>query len=127
MRRDFSLGPEDARALDALGLPWEAIRSGPSRWILIQDHPIPLGYNQPKATVAIRLDTYPPGIIDMAYFDPPLARADGKTINNLSTLSVNGRPFQQWSRHYAWRPGVDTLATHLRRMRGWLNHEFRKR
>lgn len=127
MRRDFGLGPEDARVLDALGLPWEAIWSGPSRWILIQDHPIPPGYNHPKAMVAIRLDTYPPGIIDMAYFDPPLARADGKTINNLSTLSINGRPFQQWSRHYAWRPGVDTLATHLRRMRGWLNHEFRKR
>ena len=127
MRRDFELGGEDTRALDALGLPWQAIRSGPSRWILIQDYPIPPGYNHLKATLAIRLDTYPPGIIDMAYFDPPLARADGKTINNLSPATINGRSFQQWSRHYAWQPGVHTLATHLRCVRGWLSHEFRKR
>ncbi|GAD58607.1 hypothetical protein MBEBAB_0857 [Brevundimonas abyssalis TAR-001] len=73
------------------------------------------------------MDTYPPGQIDMAYFDPPLARVDGKAINNLSALAIDGRTFQQWSRHYAWRSGVDTLATHLRRVRGWLTHEFRKR
>ena len=127
MRRDFVLGPEDARALDALGLPWEAIRWGPSRWVLIHNHPIPAGYNHATAQAALRLDTYPPGIIDMVYFDPPLARADGKTINNLSTLKIDNRDFQQWSRHYTWRPGVDTLASHIRRIRGWLSHEFRKR
>jgi len=127
MRRDFDLGPEDARALDALGLSWEAIQLGPSRWILIHDYPIPPGYNVTKAQAAIRLDTYPPGIIDMVYFHPPLSRADGKTINNLSALAIDNRPFQQWSRHYGWRPGVDTLASHIRRIRGWLSHEFRKR
>ncbi|WP_045318832.1 MULTISPECIES: E2/UBC family protein [Brevundimonas] len=127
MRRDFELGSEDVRALDALGLSWEAIRSGPSRWILIHNHPVPTGYTSSSATVAIRMDTYPPGQIDMAYFDPPLARVDGKAINNLSALAIDGRTFQQWSRHYAWRSGVDTLATHLRRVRGWLTHEFRKR
>lgn len=127
MRREFNLGPEDVRALDALGLPWEAICPGASRWIIIHNFPIPPGFNHTAAKVAIRLDTYPPGMIDMAYFDPPLARADGRTINNLSSLDIDGRPFQQWSRHYAWRPGIDTLATHLRRVRGWLNHEFRKR
>jgi hypothetical protein len=127
MRRDFDLGPEDVRALDALGLPWEAILSGKSRWILIHDYPIPSGYNHAKALAAIRLDTYPPGMIDMVYFHPLLARADGKTINNLSTLSIDNKDFQQWSRHYGWRPGVDTLASHIRRIRGWLSHEFRKR
>src|SRR5262249_37199016 len=109
------------------GLPWESVRAGASRWILIHRHPIPLGYNQTTATLALRLDTYPPGIIDMAYFSPALARADGKAINNLSALNIEGQSFQQWSRHYAWRPGVDNLSSHLRRVRGWLKHEFRKR
>ncbi len=127
MRRDFDLGPEDARTLDALGLTWEAMSSGPSRWILIHDYPTPPGYNHAKAQAAIRLDTYPPGIIDMVYFHPPLARADGKAINNLSSLPIDSKDFQQWSRHYGWRPGVDTLASHIRRVRGWLSHEFRKR
>lgn len=127
MRREFTLGSEDVRALDALGLPWEAIKQGNARWILIHEHPIPPGFNVEKASVAIRIDTYPPGIIDMAYFSPPLARADGKTINNLSSLTLDGKAYQQWSRHYSWRSGVDTLCSHLRRVRGWLKHELRKR
>jgi hypothetical protein len=127
MRRDFELGAEDVRALNALGLSWEAIRPGGSRWLLIHGFPIPAGYNCATATIAFRLDTYPPGLIDMAYFDPPLARADGKAINNLSTLGVDNRTFQQWSRHYAWQAGIHTLETHIRRARAWLSHEFRKR
>jgi Prokaryotic E2 family E len=127
VRRDFDLGSEDVRALDALGRPWEAIRSGFGRYVLIQGHPAPAGYNYGAVDVAIRLDVYPPGPLDMAYVHPPLARADGKAINNLSMLEIDGKPFQQWSRHYAFRPGVDTLASHLRRFRSWLSHEFRKR
>jgi len=127
MRREFELALEDVRALMALGLPWEAVRSGGARYIMVHEHPVCAGYNHPTATVALRIDTYPPGIIDMVYFNPPLARADGKTIKNLSLTEIDRCSFQQWSRHYAWRPGVDTLATHLRRIRGWLNHEFRKR
>lgn len=127
MRRDFELGPADVRALDALGCSWEAIRSGFGRYVLIHGHAVPDGYNHPAVDVAIRLDVYPPGPLDMAYVHPPLARADGKAINNLSLLEIDGKPFQQWSRHYAFRPGVDTLTSHLRRFRSWLTHEFRKR
>lgn len=127
MRREFDLGAEDVRALDALGLSWEAIRCGASRWVLIHEFPVPGGYNTRTATVALRLDSYPPGLIDMAYFDPPLARADGKPINNLSQTSIENRPFQQWSRHYLWQAGTHTLGTHIRRVRAWLSHELRKR
>lgn len=127
MRRDFELGPDDVRALNALGRPWEAIRSGFGRYVLIHGYPTPGGYSHPAVDVAVRLDVYPPGPLDMAYVFPALARADGKTINNLSMLEIDGRPFQQWSRHYAFKPGVDTLASHLRRFRSWLTHEFRKR
>lgn len=131
MRREFELGPDDARALDALGLVWETIRyghpHGQSLWLIIHDFPIPTGYNVTRARVAIRLDTYPPGMIDMAYFNPPLARSDGKQINNLTTTDVDGATYQQWSRHYAWTNGTDTLGTHIRKVRGWLKHEFRKR
>lgn len=128
MRRDFELGPDDVRALDALGRSWEAVRSAEgARYVILQDHPVPAGYNHPAVKVAIRLDTYPPGPLDMAYVYPPLARADGKAINNLSTLTIDGDAWQQWSRHYAFRVGIDTLGSHLRRFRSWLTHEFRKR
>lgn len=127
MRREFELGSNDVRALTALGRPWEAIRSGSGRYVLIHGHPVPAGYSHAAVDVAIRLDVYPPGPLDMAYLHPALARTDGKTINNLSMYEIDGKPFQQWSRHYAFRPGVDTLASHMRRVRSWLTHEFRKR
>jgi hypothetical protein len=127
MRREFELCPEDVRALEGLGRPWEAIRSGAARFLLVHDYPLPSGYNQSKVRMAIRIDTYPPGPLDMAYFSPPLGRADGKTINNLSTLTIDGGTYQQWSRHYGWRSGIDTLRSHLRRVHSWLIHEFHKR
>jgi hypothetical protein len=127
MRREFDLGAEDARALDALGHSWETIRSAGGLWILIDEYPLPPGYNVPAATLALRTDTYPSGMIDMAYFQPLLARADGKLINNLSTLTIDNKTFQQWSRHYSWNPALHSLSTHIRRVGGWLRHEFRKR
>ena len=127
MRREFNLGPEDVRALEALGRPWETIRSGAARFILIHAHPVPPGYSINEVRVAIRIDTYPPGPLDMAYFFPALARTDGKAINNLSILTIDGEAYQQWSRHYAWRAGVDRLCSHIRRVRSWLTTELRKR
>jgi hypothetical protein len=127
MRREFNLGPEDIRALDALGCPWETVIQSGVHWLLLHKHPIPVGYNVAEATAAIRVDGYPAGMIDMVYFCPPLSRVDGQTINNLSELAVDGRTFQQWSRHYPWRQGVDSLCTHLRRVRAWLKNEFKKR
>ncbi|GFM31604.1 E2/UBC family protein [Novosphingobium sp. PY1] len=127
MRRDFDLGPDDARALDALEYRWETVRSGGAMWVVIHDFPIPVGFNVGSAKVAIRVDTYPPGPIDMAYFSPPLARADGQRVNNLSAFTIEGEEYQQWSRHYAWNSARDTLGTHVRRVRGWLKHELRKR
>ncbi|WP_293356311.1 E2/UBC family protein [Phenylobacterium sp.] len=127
MRRAFDLSPEDVRALEAIGRPWEAVKSAGSRFLLIHGHPVPSGYNHASVEVAIKLDVYPPGPLDMAYVYPVLAREDGKTINNLAMLEIDGRAFQQWSRHYGFRSGVDTLSSHLRRFRSWLTHEFRKR
>ncbi|WBO22718.1 E2/UBC family protein [Sphingomonas abietis] len=127
MRREFDLGPDDIRTLEALGYRWETIKQGPSLWLILHDFPIPAGYNISVARVAIRLDTYPSGMIDMAYFFPPLSRLDGRQINNLTPFPLDGATYQQWSRHYAWTAGKDSLATHIRKVRGWLKHEFRKR
>lgn len=127
MRREVPLPEDDVRALDALGLPWETAATGGSNWLFVQNYPIPSGYNVQNATLGIRLAAYPSGVLDMVYFDPPLARSDGAMIVGLSPLAVDGRTFQQWSRHYAWTSGVDTLARHVRRVGAWLLREFQKR
>jgi hypothetical protein len=123
-RREFRLPADDEGYLDSLGLRWEAIKSPQGRWVLIHDHPLPEGYTVRTVTVAIRVEgAYPPGALDMAFFLPPLARADGKAIHAVSAVVIDGANYQQWSRHYAWQEEVDTLATHYLHVKNWLEVE----
>jgi hypothetical protein len=59
----------------------------------------------------------------MAFFLPPLARADGKAIHAISTVVIDDSNYQQWSRHYSWQEDVDTFATHHLHVKSWLEVE----
>lgn len=123
-RREFRLPEDDEAYLDSLNLRWEAVRDDKVRWVLLHDHPLPPGYSQSSAILAIRIEGgYPPGALDMAYFLPHLTRADGKPIIKVSSVAVEGKEFQQWSRHYAWQDDVDSLATHHLHVQNWLEAE----
>ena len=131
-RRDFTLLEEDELYLDNLGLVWEAINVIGVKWLLIKNYPIIPGYNVGHATMAIRMTAgYPTAQLDMVYFSPPLARADGQTINALSSIQLDGLVYQQWSRHRTaanpWRPEIDNLGTHVPLADAWLKLEFEKR
>ncbi|MFL5384733.1 MAG: multiubiquitin domain-containing protein [Longimicrobiaceae bacterium] len=140
LRREFDLPEEDEDELSAVGMEWEtvnALEQGGSRnpWVFVQDFAVPDGYTDPygraieSLVAGVRLTGYPGGALDMVYFDPPLRRADGRAIKAVSVLQVDGRTFQQWSRHYTgtnpFRVGVDTLASHLRAVSEWLWRELR--
>lgn len=130
-RRHFALPEADEEFLDSLGLPWEALIESGVRWVLIYNFPVPSGYNYATVTVAIRIQPgYPDAQLDMAYFFPALARADSKHIGALTPFTLDGKGFQQWSRHRTganpWRPGVDDLSTHLMLVEHWLKREFAK-
>ena len=128
MRREFRLPEEDELFLNALGLPWETLSSAGVNWLLVHDHPVPAGYNCQTVTVGIRIEAaYPPAKLDMAYFFPPLTRTDGKTINALTPQPIDGKTFQQWSRHYEWLPEEHSLVTHFGCVEHWLTSELRKR
>lgn len=129
LRRQFALPEEDAACLRAHGYVWETLQEGPKRWLLVREFPIPRGYATDKATVALDLHgAYPDTQIDMAYFHPPLARSDQKSINALAQQRIDGRDFQRWSRHRTkenpWRPGEDDVCTHLALVEDWLRREF---
>lgn len=131
-RRQFKISAEDIEYLDGRGEPWEAIVDGGSQWILLHRFPIPAGFNVTIATAAICIvGGYPDAALDMVYFEPHLARADGKPINALSAQMIDGRSFQRWSRHRSpssqWRVGEDNLATHCAYAIGWLGDELKKR
>jgi hypothetical protein len=129
-RRDFALGEVDADALDAMKLQWSTVKEPSGTLLLvIEGWKIAPGYNVTAATLTLVLPRgYPDTQVDMAYFSPALARRDGKSINNLTTVKWTIGDFQQWSRHRTaqnpWRPGVDDLSTHLSLVDDWLRREF---
>lgn len=131
LRRQFDLLPEDEQLLNDYGLPWETVVDG-SQWVLIHDFPTHESYNHKTVTAAIRLETgYPNTPLDMVYFHPALARLDGRPIGaTQAAQQIAGISYQRWSRHRTaqnpWRPGIDSLGTHIVLIEDWLQREFEK-
>lgn len=131
-RRDFKLLPEDIAYLDAMGFQWEAITEANLNYVILRGRKLPSGYNVDTADIAIRIDAgYPRGQLDMAFFCPMLSRLDNQSINNLSEFALEGKRYQQWSRHRPadnpWLEGIDSLATHIGFVEQWLEDEFKKK
>lgn len=131
MRRSFQLAEEDEEGLAARGLRWEAVVETGAKWLIFPEYPIPGGYNHRAASAALRIKpSYPDDDIDMVYFFPPLALADGRTIKRLTPFQLDGKQYQQWSRHRTaanpWRPGLDNVCTHLLQVDNWLERELKK-
>lgn len=126
-RRDFNLPEEDTAFLNSLGLPRETVKDGKALWVFVHKFPIPEGFNVAEAILAIRIPGgYPPAKLDMACFSPALSRANGGAIPALSPITIDKGSFQQWSRHYDWREGVDSLASHYRHVQQWLVEELKR-
>ena len=130
LRREFALGETDREYLNSLGLPWETLKEGGSLWLLLRNWRIPPGYNVGSASLALRIpEGYPDTQIDMAYFHPALSRIDGHTINNMSTLTIERKEYQQWSRHRTgsnpWVKDQDDISSHLALVDDWLRREFK--
>jgi hypothetical protein len=131
MRRAFQLPAEDEESLAASGHVWETVSEGQAKWLMIPIFSLPVGYNYQEATVALRIPpSYPDDQIDMAFFSPALALKTGRGIANLSLTTIDERPFQQWSRHRTaanpWRPGLDSICTHLLLVNSWLIKELKR-
>ena len=115
--------------MNSLGLLWETIIDQNIRWVIVYRLPLPAGFQVSRADVAFQITpAYPPGALDMAYFNPALGRADGKAIANLTFVQLEGRPWQQWSRHRdplvnPWVDGDDTFGSHYLYMQSWLAAE----
>ena len=129
MRRQFRLSEEDKECLAALGLEWEAIIEGNAKWLIVHSYPIPEGYNNRQADAALRISpSYPDDQIDMVYFFPALALTNGKAIRQLTPHPLEGKQYQQWSRHRTpqnpWRSGLDNICTHLLQVTNWLEREL---
>jgi hypothetical protein len=131
LRQDFRLPESDEAYLQGLGLTWEALLEGASRWLIIHEWTIPAGYNQGQVSIALLIPAnYSDSQIDMVYFKQHLARTDGRPIGALSTQQIGGVEWQRWSRHRTganpWRIRIDDVASHLSLVDEWLRREFVK-
>ena len=129
MRRQFQLPSEEVAYLDQLGLEWETINDGGTLWLLIHRWRLPEGYTQSEALLALKIPAnYSDSQIDMVYFKPSLARADGQPVGGLTPTTIDGEAWQQWSRHRTasnpWRAGEDDVSSHLCLVDDWLRREF---
>jgi hypothetical protein len=122
VRRDFQLPEEDEESLNAMGFRWETHREGETQWLLLHDVGFRPGFNHANGSVAIQIPPgYPTAGLDMAYFHPHLARADGQPIRQAQCLQgIDGKQWQRWSRHYEWAPGRHSLSTHIVLIHRWL-------
>jgi hypothetical protein len=128
MRRQFKMPEGDVAALEGAGLEWETVLEGQVTWLVLPRFKVPAGYNHGIVSAALRIPpSYPDNQIDMVYFHPHLALASGRAIGALSPLNLDGKTYQQWSRHRTpsnpWRPDIDNVGTHLLLVNDWLTKE----
>lgn len=131
MRRQFRLPEADEEYLSVRGFSWEAVVENRIQRVVVYGFPVPPGYNHSTVDLNVLISPgYPDTQIDMVYFHPLLVRTDGRAIKAVTTDQFDGRQWQRWSRHRTgtnpWRPGVDSLGTHLILIEHWLEKELTK-
>ena len=106
---------------------WKLVNEGNKVGLIIENYRLPRGYTPEKSDLLLLVPIdYPAGRIDMFYFDPEVLREDGSSIAASGPESHFERTWQRWSRHYEWRPGVDSVATHVTYVENQLISELPK-
>lgn len=129
-RIDFNLPDDDLEFLNSLDLKWEAIEESGQRAVIIYDFPFPSVFQPEKNDFKVKIPAdYTSGAaLDMFFTSKTASRKDGKQIQALTESTVFcQKPWWQWSRHYPagtpWRPGINTLTTHINYMKYILEQE----
>ena len=124
----YELLPEDTEYLEAnYSSKWEKITEGSGKHgLLIREFPVPGGYTLAQTTLMVLIPSgYPGSALDMFYFDPPLHKSNGATVNALASEDHFDRTWQRWSRHYKWKPGEDCLWKHIEHTRNEIENEVK--
>jgi hypothetical protein len=107
---------EDTKFLSSKGYDFEVLKEGDTTHIIIKGFQFPKGfYSVDKADILICvLPGYPETALDMFWVNPAVAFSDGSQPPATTERQIwHGREWQRWSRHYNWRPSVDSVKTHL--------------
>lgn len=105
----------DLDLLQEKGYDYKLVAHPGGTYLIINSFDLGPAYQPTVATVLINVVTgYPESALDMFFTKP-----DVKLVNGNWPHAAEGRPihnnetWQQWSRHYVWRSGVDNLRTFI--------------
>lgn len=110
---------------------WSVIEDNRRMILKISGFEIPSGYIEHKVDMVIIIPPmYNAVHLDMAYFYPPLQRKDKKAIVKGTNAPIEGKIYQQWSRHRTpdsrWDPSIDCVQTHIELIRYFLREELKR-
>ncbi len=105
------LPESDIEFLEQKGYEYQLIQSGTGWYLIISNFAIPETYLPRTANLLINIVSgYPNNPLDMFWTSPDVKLLNGNWPKNCDVHEVHNRiNWQRWSRHYAWRPGVDNL------------------
>ena len=127
MTEPYELPPEDTEYLNAhYPSRWRKVTEGGGKHgLIIENFFVPEGYSVATSTLMILVPSgYPGAGLDMFYFSPQLDRSDGSSIGALAYETHFGEIWQRWSRHYDWKPGEDSIVSHIEFVRHRLDQEI---
>lgn len=112
------LPPNDAEYLVGREIDHTVTAESNMTCVVLRSFVLPPGLDRPNADLLVRLHPgYPDVPPDMWWFDPPVRRADGRSIPATDAFEQYlGRRWQRWSRHLSgdqWRSGIDGLESFL--------------
>lgn len=84
--------------------------------VVIKQFKLPIGYTQETVDLLIIIPQgYPATPLDMFWVVPEvrIASSNSYPVNADVFETYLGQTWQRFSRHYSWRPYIDSLASHL--------------
>ena len=108
--------PEDEEYLRGQGFEYNVSQWNDQMVVVITGYGLPPIYSERKVDLLVMIPPgYPIAKMDMfwVYPDIRLLRTNSYPVAADYMQEILGKVWQRFSRHYDWRPGVDSLAHHL--------------
>lgn len=112
----MSLPDEDLQYLQEKKYDYHIFPHGKETLVVIKQYPLPAGYSQSNVDLLVKIPPmYPMTPMDMFWVSPEIMLTGTGAYPDRADVfeSFIGSQWQRFSRHYAWRSGIDSLGSHL--------------
>jgi len=112
----MSLPDEDLQYLQEKKYNYQLYPHGKETLVVIRQYSLPMGYSLSNVDLLVKIPPmYPMSPMDMFWVSPEIKLIGTNAYPDRADIF---EPFveskwQRFSRHYAWRSGIDSLGSHL--------------